>query len=92
MLVCLVHGYILFLKLRHMCDGLVKFDPIVDLNITSNAYLATNRNDHSHIKVYSNDQWQLTGVHSYRTDRTGSSIIIACAGVGCVVTVYYNRW
>ena len=27
MLVCLVHGYILFLKLRHMCDGLVKFDP-----------------------------------------------------------------
>ena len=30
MLVCLVHGYILFLKLRHMCDGLVKFDPIVD--------------------------------------------------------------
>ena len=30
MLVCLVHGYILFLKLRHMCDGLVKFDPLVD--------------------------------------------------------------
>ena len=29
MLVCLVHGYILFLKLRHMCDGLVKIDPIV---------------------------------------------------------------
>ena len=27
MLVGLVHGYILFLKLRHMCDGLVKFDP-----------------------------------------------------------------
>ena len=27
MLVCLVHGYILFLKFRHMCDGLVKFDP-----------------------------------------------------------------
>ena len=27
MFVCLVHGYILFLKLRHMCDGLVKFDP-----------------------------------------------------------------
>ena len=27
MLVCLVHGYILFLKFRHMCDGLVKIDP-----------------------------------------------------------------
>ena len=24
--VCLVHGYILFLKLRHMCDGL---DPVL---------------------------------------------------------------
>ena len=27
MLVCLVHGYILFLKLRHMCDEMVKIDP-----------------------------------------------------------------
>ena len=27
MLVCLVHGYILFLKLRHMCVELVKIDP-----------------------------------------------------------------
>ena len=37
MLVCLVHGYILFLKLRHMCDGLVKFDPKVHVHPDHNS-------------------------------------------------------
>ena len=40
MLVCLVHGYILFLKLRHMCDEMVKINPAADSPIELHALVS----------------------------------------------------